>query len=497
VNLALPVATETAAAVMVKPQEPPTAPAGKGAPAKEGFRNVLKAVGESHKEVVRKGGEAGSEKLRRDDAAGVTAGSPVPLSIGNSAREALFGWALPRPETDDIGSETAPAPKSSGQEDRPRVEASGVTPAVVSGARPPLPANVTLAPFTLDLKGAKSAEPAAPQRQAPVAFAIRLSAASAPARPVVSPGIRTQQRTPMNEREELNLARVDDSAAGPTGENLSEKGPPQPEQSPALMARGGGILPNVAERDGTSRESTQPEVGAALPNERSSPSAPDQTAAIHAPEASELKKAKPAQTEAGTGKDSNQASTADRRSPASAPAASPTLSRTETMGPRQDERPLETSAQETHESKRVASPPEQTPAPATREISFRLAGPESSAVDVKLIDRAGKVHVAVRSADGELAHTLRGDLPELIGRLEQRGFSAETWTPAEHSTIAAHASEGARHETPGNGAHSQDSPGGQTAGDRGEGRRQPQRPRWMDELERNAAPEAGLREETE
>jgi hypothetical protein len=480
---------------MAKPQEPSAAP--EGAISKEGFRSVLKAVGEGHKDIGREDDHAaGGAKVKHGDDAGAITASPLPLLIGNSVREALFGFALPRPQTTGVAPEPAPAANSPAQEGQPRIEARSLVRALVLGAPPPLPAKVTLTAVTQDLKGAKNAEPAVPQSQAPVAFAIRLSAApgTVPARLVASSGVRTQQRARVSEPEVVKITDggSDESAAGQAAENLSETAAPQ-EPSPASRSSA-EILPNLMEPAGMSRKSTQPEGGSVLPIERSS-QADGQTPAVHAPEASELKKVKAAPAEAGVGADSAHSSVAEQRSPAAAPSASPTLNRMETMGPRPDERAPEASAQETREPKRVASTPEQTPAPVTREIAFRLAGPESSTVDVKLIDRAGKLHVAVRSADGELAHTLRGDLPELIGRLEQRGFSAETWTPADHSTIAAHASEGARHESPGNGSHSQEDSGGQPPGDRGEGRKQPQRPRWMDELEQNAA-EAGFREET-
>ena len=38
--------------------------------------------------------------------------------------------------------------------------------------------------------------------------------------------------------------------------------------------------------------------------------------------------------------------------------------------------------------------------------------------------------VAVRTADHELAQSLRTDLGDLVGRLEGKGFKTETWTPS-------------------------------------------------------------------
>lgn len=71
-----------------------------------------------------------------------------------------------------------------------------------------------------------------------------------------------------------------------------------------------------------------------------------------------------------------------------------------------------------------------------REISMRVTAPESSGVkvDIKLVDRAGSVHVAVRAADVGVAETLQSGLAELVQRLEHKGFAAETWSPVRDSS---------------------------------------------------------------
>ena len=73
----------------------------------------------------------------------------------------------------------------------------------------------------------------------------------------------------------------------------------------------------------------------------------------------------------------------------------------------------------------IANPVQSQP---IREISFRL-GADSSPVDVQVAQRAGKIQVAVRTADPELAKSLQTNLGEVVGRLEDRGFRTETWTP--------------------------------------------------------------------
>jgi hypothetical protein len=79
-----------------------------------------------------------------------------------------------------------------------------------------------------------------------------------------------------------------------------------------------------------------------------------------------------------------------------------------------------------------ASPEAAKPAPAAREIKLQLNGGEQR-VEVRLVERGGDVHVAVRTADTRLAGALREDLPALSARLEESGFRAETW----HTGLAA------------------------------------------------------------
>jgi hypothetical protein len=77
---------------------------------------------------------------------------------------------------------------------------------------------------------------------------------------------------------------------------------------------------------------------------------------------------------------------------------------------------------------------ELTPEPArpaaAHDIQLQVGGEGNSRVEVRVTERAGDVHVAVRTADTRLAGELREDLPALATRLEQTGFRAETWRPA-------------------------------------------------------------------
>jgi hypothetical protein len=72
--------------------------------------------------------------------------------------------------------------------------------------------------------------------------------------------------------------------------------------------------------------------------------------------------------------------------------------------------------------------PAQPVAPAARDIRIELAGGDRR-VEVRLMERAGKVHVAVRTPDAQLAGALRENLPSLSARLEQTGMRTESWHP--------------------------------------------------------------------
>jgi hypothetical protein len=79
----------------------------------------------------------------------------------------------------------------------------------------------------------------------------------------------------------------------------------------------------------------------------------------------------------------------------------------------------------------------------TMVIPGRLSeGRQQDNVQVRVTDRAGEVRVAVHTGDLQLAHSLRGQLGELVTRLEQTGYRAQTWQPAEASAGPGRIGEG-------------------------------------------------------
>jgi hypothetical protein len=123
-----------------------------------------------------------------------------------------------------------------------------------------------------------------------------------------------------------------------------------------------------------------------------------------------------------------------------------------------------------------------------RQISLKLIGEDATKVSVDVSERGGKVQIAVRSADPELAKTLRSDLGDLVGRLEGKGFKTEAWVPTtSRHTLAAAAEQSDSHNNPGNprdtGSGTQQRQGRQ--GQNGSNQRQ--QARWMAQLEETIA----------
>ena len=77
-----------------------------------------------------------------------------------------------------------------------------------------------------------------------------------------------------------------------------------------------------------------------------------------------------------------------------------------------------------------AAAPEAPKPAAAHDIKLQVAGQGDQRVEVRVSERAGDMHVDVRTPDSGLAGDLREDLPALASKLEQTGFRAETWHPA-------------------------------------------------------------------
>src|SRR5262249_39755441 len=104
--------------------------------------------------------------------------------------------------------------------------------------------------------------------------------------------------------------------------------------------------------------------------------------------------------------------------------------------------------------------------------------------DVRFVERAGEVHVMVRTTDTEMAQTLRGGLNDLVGRMEHTGIRAEVWRPNQDAAPMQSDSQQQSwdqrgdHQGSGSGRNHQQNPE-----ERENDRQNGEKPRWVEELE--------------
>lgn len=119
---------------------------------------------------------------------------------------------------------------------------------------------------------------------------------------------------------------------------------------------------------------------------------------------------------------------------------------------------------------------------AAQEISIRIAPPDSPAVDLRVVERSGQVHVDVRTSDSAMQTSLRQNLGTLTNSLERAGYHTETFTPSSTLSRAASSAQTGNQD---NQRDPSQNRGG--AGDfSGERRQQQQQKRpgaWLEEFE--------------
>lgn len=124
---------------------------------------------------------------------------------------------------------------------------------------------------------------------------------------------------------------------------------------------------------------------------------------------------------------------------------------------------------------------------SVRDISLRLTDKDQGSVQVRLSERAGELHVSVRTPDAGLTRGLRDGLSDLVGRLETSGYRAETWQPAGGNASNSHDQS---HDSSSRGGQQQSGSGsGDGTGHEDNARDQQERggqtPKWVSELESN------------
>lgn len=121
----------------------------------------------------------------------------------------------------------------------------------------------------------------------------------------------------------------------------------------------------------------------------------------------------------------------------------------------------------TSESNLAVAPPSRTG--VAQEITIRIEQPDASPVDLRVVERAGQVHIDVRTPDAAMQTSLRGDLGTLTNSLQRAGYQTEMFTPS--STLGRTASSA---ETSNRDDHQDSSQNRGGSGDSSEGRRQQQ-----------------------
>jgi hypothetical protein len=127
----------------------------------------------------------------------------------------------------------------------------------------------------------------------------------------------------------------------------------------------------------------------------------------------------------------------------------------------------------------VQNEPAERAAEAVRDISLNLSTKDQN-VQVRLSERAGELHVTVRTPDSTLSHGLREGLSDLMGRLERGGYRAETWQPGG-SDPRDRGQESSRR-----GFSQQQNAGGKGSGrqqDSQDSESESETPKWIGELE--------------
>jgi hypothetical protein len=119
---------------------------------------------------------------------------------------------------------------------------------------------------------------------------------------------------------------------------------------------------------------------------------------------------------------------------------------------------------------------------AAQEISIRIAQPDASTIDLRVVERSGQLHVDVRTSDAAMQTSLRQDLGMLTNSLDRAGYHSETFIPS--STLGRTASSAQM----GNQDDGKDpSQSRQGSADPSGGRRQQQQQKrpstWLEEME--------------
>jgi len=128
---------------------------------------------------------------------------------------------------------------------------------------------------------------------------------------------------------------------------------------------------------------------------------------------------------------------------------------------------------------RVIDPPAAAPK-TNNDITVRI--PDSTGQDtaVRFVERAGEIHVSVRTSDVEMAQSLRGGLNDLVNHLENGGIRTEVWQPGSASNASTSQNDSHQPFADPDGSNGRQYQSGSNSEQES---KQQNRPRWVEELE--------------
>ena len=119
-----------------------------------------------------------------------------------------------------------------------------------------------------------------------------------------------------------------------------------------------------------------------------------------------------------------------------------------------------------------------------QEIALRIMQPDAPPVDLQVSERAGAIHVSVRTPDAVLQGSLRQDLGTLSSSLERAGFRAETFVPQQGVSQAARSAQNSfRNDRDGQPGFSGRGNPGDAQQRRDQRQHQHQASKWIQEME--------------
>ena len=127
----------------------------------------------------------------------------------------------------------------------------------------------------------------------------------------------------------------------------------------------------------------------------------------------------------------------------------------------------------------VVDPPAAAPK-TNNDITVRIPDSTDQGTAVRFVERAGEIHVSVRTGDVEMAQSLRGGLDDLVNHLQDGGLRTELWQPGSGSNGATSQNDSHQPFADPDGSNGRQYSSGSNSGQES---KQQNKPRWAEELE--------------